>query len=315
MKRFSALLLSLVFLTACGTDAGEPTVSSAEETMATTLVTEPDDGLLAVWHLESVSALDANGEVKYTHTYTYTYDTQGRLVKQTRETDGKPHVRWEFVRDRNGVLLEETVWYEEQQDHYGNYIYDEQGRLTDFQYYEGTDLSDEVSYTYREDGKLIEYVQYSDLYEIRDDYHERTVTYDYDEKGNCISITSTRQGENEACAYTYDNDGRILTQERWKEGALRYTLEVTYDGDRIVKRHVVRGEENRGPVETVETYAYDEEGKLIRRQAWHDGVLVEDHRYTYTQLRIEPKSEAFAAGWMQKLLERESVLFYLLELP
>ena len=241
----------------------------------------------------------------------YEFDKDGRVIKDTQSL---------FFGDSNGDTNEVI-----------EYQYDSNGNCTKETRTNSSDARWEITYEYNSDGNVtVENCTYSDssgvqLYVTKYTYagtrltrkeyqsewdnfkYTDVTTYTYDANGNCVSETTTYDGEQaHTTTYQYDTSGRMTSME---EGGV--TTTYTYDADGRVTTKAL-GAPGYG---TEFSYAYDTVGNNVRItvtsptvRELEDGTVVtenfvRDYNYEYIKAPVEedstPETPAFtdiAAG-------------------
>jgi RHS repeat-associated protein len=191
---------------------------------------------------------DAFLPVSYTDEYgtttTYTYDSKYNILTETVENETTT-----YTYDGAGHLLSMVVsGGDDDYDTY--YTYDNNGRVTHEQYGDSHQY-----FTYDTHGNVLVNAT------LKEDY-EGTAPSSYDSSLTCF----------DTLVYTYDSNGRVLT-ETYSSGE-SYTY--TYDTAGNVTQETYTKIENNDPVSTVTTYTYDSLGNLLTTTTGNDSST-----YTY----------------------------------
>lgn len=206
-------------------------------------------------------------EGKQTYTETFRYDGRGRLVENKQYEKGKDY-KYSYGK-RSVTTAIGNKSYTKTYDAWGNVKLSE-------------DPLSSVAYIYNSMGKPVQITT-----------NGNSLTFDYDEVGNRISMTDPNAG---TTSYEYAADGRILKQA----DANGVVTKNTYDdlnrlasskiGDVLVN-HVygTTGSTNLKLVKTVcganyEMYSYDDYGRVSSRMHVVDGILPYGYRYEYNSI-------------------------------
>ena len=189
---------------------------------------------------------------------TYEYDSENRITKML-EIDNESYdnaILTEWVYDANGNLVKEIFGSYNGPRNYCEYEYDNEGKLIGKTNFNG--MFSYETYYYDENGNLARRVEepeegYEGVYVIE--------TYFYDGNGNLIKKINDRKSSDGSPVlytvyeYTYNADGLVIREH--------YTYSNYLTPDRSY--------------ESVNEYAYDEYGNVIRELSNYDGdVYVEE---------------------------------------
>ncbi len=219
----------------------------------------------------------------------YDYDQCLRPIRM-RCSDG---FVTELVYDEKGNMIRTTVSVREQIDHTLEYFYDVNGNCVQSDYKDGGEvLSLRHIYEYDSTGNRVksttqdgfvngipqswmvtttEYDESGRFIRSRteqDDGYIRMNECEYDDRGNTIkqtycSIDDSGRSSTEIFSFAYDENGNMVREQREDDVGVDYIREWEYDA----LGNCVRGTMNQvwlGAV-TEETYAYDENGNLIKK--------------------------------------------------
>lgn len=186
------------------------------------------------------------GQKTYEKTYGYAYDEKGNMVMYdaaSYEEEKTENLRWEKVR-----------WEKE---------YDENGRGTDFSFYDNEEQPSYQSQTeYDENGLMVKYMGYGkngDILIRREN--------EYDESGNLIreNYYDTEKNLTRHYENTYDGYGNITRQVMYEDGVLRAEkqMEYTYRFLGDIDREAVDDTDNDMAMEAFTRFLNEEENKSL----------------------------------------------------
>lgn len=288
MKRrtgFIALLLAVLFLTACG--SSEEPVKETSPSVLAEAQAYVEQGEYAQAHaLLYAQAVPSAAEKELLSRLTYqcvekvasnggkrvwTYNDQGLVLtdhltnadgsweKTVTTYDNKGNLFSEVTEDSSGYKNEDVYAYDDNgrklakmtnEETVTNYIYNEAGQLI-----KETDISGTTTATYTYDGKGNLTRHWFGSEDIWAEY-----TYSYDEDGNKLKMKmKDDQDRWLQYTYTYDKDGNKLTEDYKTIKGASYHQEYTYDekGNMLTMKRTTEG----GWQEL--TYTYDDHGNNI----------------------------------------------------
>lgn len=127
-----------------------------------------------------------------------------------------------------------------------------------------------ISYTFTKDGKPTEAVYFDD-----EGTERAKEVYSYDDHGNVVLIVMYENGEQSdgiSYTYEYDNKGKILSMTSSEQG--RYTTTYTYDEDGKLLESATAFKKT--------VFEYDKKGNLLTRTTYSsDGDLLQQDSFTY----------------------------------
>ena len=198
-------------------------------------------------------------------TMNYTYDSNGKLIKETKQEDGAVTT---YSYDKKGNLTEEK-YNSYPISQYDKYTYNSNNKLIKH-HVEGLGGTYDTVYKYDSKGRL-----------VKDDQGRK---YTYDSKGNLKKYTNnglettecsynsknqlikkTRKssdGYSSVVSYTYDSKGRLKSEKINSSFEGSYTKEYTYNSKDRLQKAVTKTAEY-GTVQTV-TYSYNSKGLLTK---------------------------------------------------
>lgn len=149
-------------------------------------------------------------------------------------------------------------------------------------------LSYDHTFAYNEKGLLTQY-----------DRAGNTTVYVYDEQDRLLEERSTNAYYTHFTSYTYDGHGNVIKMSRGHSDKVEYYEEYTYDekGNRLTETHFSK-DPNAADLpfelpfrqELAYAYAYDEEGRVIRKErTCEDDKQVIEYRYDNTGLLLEER--------------------------
>ncbi len=212
----------------------------------------------------------------YEYNYEYEYDSNGRLTKYVSvNSKGKRQIE-EYAYDSNGNKIKYVKTFNEGRIETEEYIYDEHNnvikKLTHSN--RGNKGIYEVVYEYYDDGNIKKEST------VESDWNEKFDSYEYDAKGNQIRRELIFSGElfEYENSYTYDENGRIVTEYRDGSDKYRYpqSFEYSYDsnGNLLKIVQIFRG--------ITTEYSYDEHGNVISMcRSNGDGEMKTIFEYSY----------------------------------
>ena len=133
---------------------------------------------------------------------------------------------------------------------------------------------------YDEQGNIIENINYYD------DGSKLIDENEIDKYGNITSMKSTiydAEGEFDeetifSREFTYDNNGNVVEEKGYDNGALSYITKLEYDED----NNLINREEDHISFMITYTYEYDEAGNMVAEKTNHDGYEVGE-KWTYDE--------------------------------
>lgn len=200
-----------------------------------------------------VSKRYRKGELTTVEHWTYDAETGNELTWSYTTGDEKPEAGYTCTYDKNGNLLSQLYWDDgDKATTYGYiYTYDEQNRMLTRDYTTPT-AGIHHKYVYAEDGSYYCTEAYTD-----DDF-EGIQYYYYDKEHRELghSIVSA--------------DGEVMEKAEYIRNE---------KGDLLSQSHVYHWDDDR--VNTLKTYTYDEDGRILREQLEEGGEITATTAYTY----------------------------------
>lgn len=247
MKRLISTLLCAVCLVSCSNGAEISSgVSVAERTADV-----PEN---AVYRQTVITSRDDDEETGAFQKVLNYYDSQDNLIFSQRYilTEPEQAMSSEEYEYENGLLVSysshgNTTEYEYNSDNSisseilhsddetykkADYIYDENGRLSQIQYYEADGEKECVSvYEYDKQDRVIRIQTSYDDSEI--EFMNSWKSYNYDENGNISQEASGDKNKSLVYTYTYDENNRVVSGKGYsnsKSGLkITYTYEYEYE--------------------------------------------------------------------------------------
>ena len=255
---------------------------------------------------ESIYQYDDQGRVdvkhyKYGATHlqtTYFYNEDGTVAKEELRVIKNGFTKNEdldtvYEYNGQGLLIRYLIYEpgDAEPSGYGPYHeYDEEGRLI-----RKTESSSVTTYQYEGDALVSTITEYD--YE----WHP-TATEEYDEQGNLIHYiyVSTKTAEDgseqeykEETFYEYNDKNDQVSYASWKGGELYYQTETEYsydtDGRIVTEKETAHGKNIDGSKYTAvfeTTYTYEIHGLLERKETMLDGKFSERTEYTYEPILV-----------------------------
>lgn len=310
MKKRIAFLLVLTtlvsLLAACGSSDGANKKSQSANNNAN----NTDDGLVEVYLISKI--------VNYGTSYVFAYDEKGNMTECPVVGGGDSKLEY----DENHRIIKRSWYLDGELRKYAQYIYDEQGRLAKEERYSQTgELGTTWEYVYNDQGLLAEYnavatdgdvgmrrfYTYNEaglLIEEKEEYYgdlNYRYTYTYDEQGNCTEFIfySGSNEKKQHNLYTYDSDGKLLTEENTVSGG-KSTL--IYNSNGQLTEETYQGSETRKYVCT-----YDENGNLVKKDRSVNGEAQLPMEYQYIAVKLSREDAEIALKNMKKLLEEQGL--------
>lgn len=150
-------------------------------------------------------------------------------------------------------------------------------------------LSYEHTFSYNEKGLLTNYYRGSDA-----------TSYIYDEQGHLLEERFTNAHDTYLTSYTYDEHGNRIKMSRGYSDKVEYYEEYTYDekGNLLTETHFSK-DPNAADLlfelplrrEVAYAYAYDEAGRVIRKEGTYreQDTIVTEYRYDKAGLLLEER--------------------------
>ncbi len=186
----------------------------------------------------------------------YEYDENGNLVKMT-DLMGQKTVHT-YTYDENGNKTEETWSRENGQGQKTEFVYNEQGDVTEMKYYtpDGTyDFSRTREYTYDDQGNITSEIGYEKYTDGSADLHQFHVTSKFNEDGKLVETGNVRE---DGYRYSYT----VMSYD----GAGNHTESIEYDGN--------------DEVQSREVYEFNEYGEVVKDMTY-SGMDVLNYTNTY----------------------------------
>lgn len=285
-KRFSCLLLICLSLLLCACGGGnaaqetesavnEETQVSSEPSFDETTVPEPvyETRTVYLCVLETMTNYENNSTFKTG----FSYDEYGNRISSWRvESDGSKGAETVYEYDEAGRLIRET-----RDGSYYDYIYNEQGLLTDQSWYSDGVCTSEEHYTYDEAGFVIN--------QVRITRYSDEVTYEYqityDENHREASVESIKNGQRSGSTKeTYNEAGQVTLSKNFdKEDQWTSSREYEYDETgKLLREYSFSRSETQADYQVI--YTYDENGLLLSKNVdYYYGYLLE---FTYEPFEI-----------------------------
>lgn len=242
-----------------------------------------DDGLVDVWLTETIyNVSDDEEEISES----YKYDEKGNLLDKIIYKNGKEYKR-------------------------SAYTYNEQGDIIVDRYFKESVETNKITFehTYNENGRLLETLKVE--YYIKDNNikigKESRYIYNYDNNNNIVSLKheykSSDTGKYDDCYetnYTYNEKGKIISQERVRNAT--FDKKITYEYDKngnIVLYTTV----DRDGYKSETSYEYDDDSNLIKE------ICKNKDKELYTDL-YEYNNDGYATKYTRIHDGKESVQEY-----
>lgn len=207
----------------------------------------------------------------------YTYDEQDRLTSMIYEFGGKKETEHRYAYDDE--TNSRTTFYF---DSVTIETFDENGELVHREYRnsDGTEL---VEYTLRPDG------QPQSTRHIEADGREYTRHFEYDDRGECIAMTTEEAGvftEDYRYRYEYDDQGRKLRKVEVTGGIQAEMYRWEYDD--TVRSVTIWHQGGKS-----DTIRYDDAGREIERISYDSktGEAALIYTYAYRPIQVPAKEE------------------------
>lgn len=186
-------------------------------------------------------------------TVTFAWDDNGRIVSILEKSNGGSY-SIAYVYDEAGRCTERSVTRDDALASRTELTYNDEGKLlTECTYLPDGKISGEKTNTYNDQGDLIaESSKWMGSVPSVKKY-----SYTYDENGRpSIRITSDEKGKRVArLQYTYDDEGRVLSETSYGSGDESTRIEYTYDDNgNLIQEKVFRSDET---AEQTTTYTYE----------------------------------------------------------
>ena len=273
MKRAIALLLAVMLtLSFCG--CGKKKAEAGNNAQA-----DPNAGKPSVWVVTEIH--DVTGKYEFKVEYEEDHDLK-RIEYRYEDADGKVYTtEKQYMFDSMGRLLTENV------------IRDKVNRVYTHSYdIYGNEVQSDCDYTYNDQGKILT---------VYNNANRQTASYTYNEDGDLIA-KSDYYGD---WTYTYDNNGRLLTEQADYGWCVNYTYD---DSGKLTK--MVSGYLNEDP-EWTELYTYDANGNLskisIQAPEFGEGKTVE-YQLAYQQLYLTQEQIAVIQAQQDYIIGKISAL-------
>lgn len=207
---------------------------------------------------------------QYHDTVHMVWDENGNLLNRNFEKHNE-HDRTYTYNRMNVVVQEGAV------DGYYEYVYDADGLWVGYRWYRNG-MVREV-----QDRQYALGVMRNNTQRIFDEQGNlsRTTIETYDEHGNMTSkavsyVDDTHTDYEDTYAYTYDQNGNMLTNDFYRDGEFKYGYSYTYDdqNNRI-------SESTNGELDV--EYEYDSDGRRSGAKHYDDGELIGTGVYTYDE--------------------------------
>ena len=240
---------------------------------------------------------DANGNmIKMTeqgYTHTYTYDSGNRMTDRlTTRSDGSVYQHYTYQYDANGNQILRTEEYSEYHYEYAT-SYNDQGLRTEVVCTQNGKLFSTDTYSYDEQGRVVDYVDGTMNSRTHYVYTDNTVAeQDVSDDGSKVY---------EETVYTYDENGKLLKEEFFESGELLNYDEYTRDSEgKALEMRGYSVYDGQAQLRRKMVYTYDENGNLTEKNIYENDELSLRLVYTYTQLRVSPQRAQELLAQMQK---------------
>lgn len=205
----------------------------------------------------------------------YDYREDGELAAKQNDNDGDGEADsgTTYVYDDDGKLLrieEDEDLSDELVNRVSSFEYDEQGRRTQVEVYEGATPASRTTFTYDGEGNLTRREEDQDIDEALDAVEEWTF-----ESGVLASHELDNDGDGLADErQTFDAAGRVLTDEGYHDGMLDVSTAYEYDDDgNVVVERATNGE---ATLLSLKQYTYDASARLTELTVDSDGDGIDD---------------------------------------
>ena len=211
-------------------------------------------------------------EVFYSIGYEYSYDDAGNLIQRSDWdlVQNRKTCQYDYIYDEAGNNIETIAQYTNSSPTRHIYEHDSKGNVTRQTTYVDEELTENITYTYDEAGRMTEEVHFSPdgAEQIRNNWY-------YDDAGKLISQTTSYEGQTtDIHRYTYN-----------EEGLLKKHSYETFNVERWRKE-----------------YTYDENGRCIRMLS-QDGSQTNTYTYEYAAFTVTPQQAEKLEEYLNKKLE------------
>lgn len=236
MKRFSALILSLLLLAAlCACAAKEGALQQKQE-----------------YHIMSIYVRQSTGDVSVTE---YSYDENWLPVYTESRLNGEfaSAVEYVYSEDKTQLTMNYSSAIYEPYSTHQELSYDEQGRLIKAVVLENGEPGAVSEYFYDEMGREIKIVSSAP------GGYESVVEHSYDKNGNLLRYTADTGFSRSRQEYSYDGQGRAASVSHYRNDKLESLCEYSYEDN--VRYGTVRDAE--GKLLSTRMEVLDEAGNVL----------------------------------------------------
>lgn len=203
----------------------------------------------------------------------YEYRADGELAAVQRASNGELYSATTYVYDEDGKLVrieEDQDLSDELADKVSTFEYDDEGRRTREEVYEGMTPASRTTFTYDGGGNLIQKDEDQGIDEVIDATERWTfdgdvlVSHEIDEDGDGL-VDESR---------TFDPEGRVSSARGYHDGVLDVATTFEYDDDGNLV--VERAEDGQATLLSRKQRAYDASSRLIELTVDDDGDGTDD---------------------------------------
>lgn len=247
MKRLISALLCAVCLVSCSNGAEISSGVSVDERTADvpenavyrqTVITSRDDDEETGAFRKVLNYYDSQDNLIFSQSYILTEPEQAMEAEEYEYENGllvsySSHGNTtEYEYNSDNSISSEILHSDDETYKKADYIYDENGRLSQIQYYEADGEKECVSvYEYDKQDRVIRIQTSYDDSEI--EFMNSWKSYNYDENGNISQEASGDKNKSLVYTYTYDENNRIVSGKGYsnsKSGLkITYTYEYEYE--------------------------------------------------------------------------------------
>jgi hypothetical protein len=165
-------------------------------------------------------------KMKDTLTYeTFDYDQQGKRIDYTKHKGGKKNISYQKISkyDDKGNLISENG-FDGTEKFRNNYHYNDQGKLSDINYYIENTLSEKRIFQYNGDTAQVTILNSSDIV-------TSYMSLKYDDNGNMLEETIYDANKNllETRIFVYNSESKVISEVKYLQGNFSYKLAYLYD--------------------------------------------------------------------------------------
>lgn len=215
--------------------------------------------------LKEIYYVDENIESSYNE---YTYNAKGNVLTEKSYTGGEMYMSRTYEYDSYGDLVKETeirpsLGKESITDY--KYLYDGDCKVKSIVYDSNGEIGNFIHYKYDENKRLIREMHYNGTDTLVYEWE-----YDYDDRGNVITMIYIEGGSSYEVSLSYDSNNNLIEKKQTEFGEITNWEQYKYNSSNGLIEEIIL--EKDGTVHSIDKITRDEKNRAIKEVSNYDGV-------------------------------------------